>query len=299
MLQSTRNSTSIEYVIKLVSSAENWCKYNIDRLLVFLSNLRKELIIAYNSLGYPAATTLYWFLTILYPERNPVIHDSDTIALYRLVYREKASIIFFTTKPNDPSIVRLSDASRWTGGDIIIVSPPPEETIETLLRGTPMIKLPKINNELYAALYEIMLSYLVSLSMYKGESRRISRLKEFSKEGYSTIVREIYEKYKGVIDSLKKLDEVIISSTWFMESSSYLILKALEHKGKKVAYIPLSILEPRKGDNILLISSSLEESIVKEKKFKAFMNNAQVYEILFNLDPLDIPLYTSIVALLI
>ena len=125
MLQSTRDSFNVDYVEKLVYSGEEWASRVLGELVVFLESIAGELLIAYSGLGYPAATTLYWIITTFNPDKQPVVQDSDTIAFYRLVYRKRASILYFTTKPGDPALIRLGDTCRLTGGRLVIVSPPP------------------------------------------------------------------------------------------------------------------------------------------------------------------------------
>lgn len=299
MLQSTRNSSTIEYLKKVVETGERWAREYENKLVEFIKESGSELVISYSGLGYSPASILYWLITTTNPEKTPVLQDVDTIAFYRLVYRKSATIVVFSTRNNDPSLVRIADASRWTGGRILIVCPKPPEIVVELLRNTPLVTVPSGVNEVLASFYEALLSLYVGVRLGGSFGRRVSRLEEFIKEGYSVVVEELLEKYKNVIEDIEKEEHLVVTSTKFLEPASYVLLTVFLEKNVRASYIPISLLSPRRGDVILIVSSSVEESLVKEKKVKALTSGAKVHELTLNVDPLELPIYLHIIALAI
>jgi len=297
LLQGFGDSSNVEWLVHQVLNAEKWASEACAKLVEFIEGGGGELLLAYTGLGYTAASTLYWLITTLNPDRQPVLQDSDTIALYRLIYRRMATIVYFTTRSDDPSLVRLGDASRWTGGNIYIVTPKPPETIDALLRGAHRLVVPCPKSEIVCSLYETLLAHYTGLRLYGVSGRRVERLKRFVEEGFSTITEEFIAGYRDVLSKVLGLEEVVVSSTSFLEPSSYVLIKALRMRGVKASYIPLYMLEPCSGDHILFLSSSVEDYVVKEKRFKALSRGAHVYDLRLNLDPLEIPVYVILLAL--
>ena len=296
-MQGFRDSSSLDKLVHKILNAEKWASEACEKLVRFIESGSGELIIAYTGLGYAAASTLYWLITTLNPSKQPVLQDSDTIALYRLIYREEATTILFNTKPDDPSLIRLGDASRWTGGKIYIVTPKPPETIDALLRGANRIIVPCPPSEVECSLYEVLLAHYTGLRLYGISGKRVDRLRKFVNEGFSVVFEELIANYRDVISDTLGIREIIVSSTGFLEPASYVLIKALRSKGVRASYIPLNMLEPSSGDNILFLTSSVEDYVVKEKRFKAMIRGARVFELRFNLDPLEIPVYVIMLAL--
>ncbi len=297
MLQSTGDSPSITRLLKLIESGEKWAGSRYLELAQFIEGGSGELVITYSGLGYVAASTLYWLIATVNPDKNPVLHDSDTIALYRLVYREKALVIHFTTRENDPGVVRISDTARWTGGSLYIVGPRPPEVISALLRGTPLIQIPPASNEITYSLYENLLAYYTGLNVFSTGSKRVKRLRFFAERGFAEILEELLAIYGNVLGEVSKLDHLIVTSTGFMAPSSYVLVKALRLRGVRASYTPIDILEPKRGDNILFLYTSVEDHVIREKRFKAFAAGSRIYETRLNLDPLEVPNYVIILAL--
>ena len=296
-MQGFRDSSSLDKLVYKVLNAEKWASEAREKLVKFIESSSGELIIAYIGLGYVAASTLYWLITTLNPSKQPVLQDSDTIALYRLIYREEATIILFNTKPDDPSLICLGDASRWTGGKIYIVTPRPPEAIDALLRDANRIIVPCSPSEIECSLYEVLLAQYTGLKLYGISGKRVDRLRKFIDEGFSIVFEELIANYRDVISDILSTREVIVSSTGFLEPASYVLIKALRSKGIRSSYIPLNMLEPNSGDNILFLISSVEDYIAKEKRFKSMIKGARVLELRFNLDPLEIPVYVIMLAL--
>lgn len=299
MLQSTGNSPSIENLKRIIRIGEKWASENKKKLLEFIQTSREELAITYSGLGYTPAAILYWIITVSDPGKTPVLQDADTIALYRLAYREKASVIVFSSRGTESTLVRIADASRWTGGDILVISPKPPEILRELLRNTPLIETPIVQNEVVASLYESLLSLYTGIELGKTLGERIKKLRKFISEGYSVTIEELYEKYRRVLGELRSNEYVVVTSTKFLEPSAYTILHVLQEKQVKASYIPLPLLKPRRGETVLFVSSSVEESVLREKKMKAITSGAKVLELTLNVDPLELHIYTHILALLI
>ncbi len=296
-MQGSRSGSSLDTLVYKVLNAEKWASEACKKLVKFIESSSGELIIAYTGLGYAAASTLYWLITTLNPSKQPVLQDSDTIALYRLIYREKTTTIFFNTKPDDPSLIRLGDASRWTGGKIYIITPKPPETIDALLRGADKIVVPCPPSEIECSLYEVLIAHYTGLRLYNVSSKRVYRLRKFVDEGFSIVLEELIANYRDVIADILNTKEIIVSSTGFLEPTSYVLIKALRNRGIRASYIPINMLEPSSNDNILFLTSSVEDYVVKEKRFKAMIRGARVLELRFNLDPLEIPVYVIMLAL--
>lgn len=298
-MQGIRGSPNIDRLVNKVLNAEKWASETFKRLVEFIEPSGMELIITYTSLGYAAASTLYWLITTLNPSKQPILHDSDTVSLYRLIYRREATIIHFNTKADDPSLIRLGDTSRWSGGRIYIVTPKPPETINALLRGASRIIVPCTPSEIECCLYEVLLAHYTGLKLCNVSGKRVDRLRKFVNEGFSIVLEELITNYKDTISRVLSEREIIVSSTGFLEPTSYILVKALRNKGVKASYTPLNMLEPRRDDNILLLISSVEDHVAKEKKFKALTRGARILELRFNLDPLEIPIYVNMLALYI
>ena len=296
-MQGIRDSSSLDKLVHKILNAEKWASEACEKLVKFIESSSGELIVAYTGLGYAAASTLYWLITTLNPSKQPVLQDSDTIALYRLIYREEATTILFNTKPDDPSLIRLGDALRWTGGKIYVVTPKPPETIDALLREANRIIVPCPPSEVECSLYEVLLAYYTGLRLYGISGKRVNRLKKFVDEGFSIVFEELVANYRDVISDILSTREIIVSSTGFLEPASYVLIKALMSKGVRASYIPLNMLEPNSGDNILFLTSSVEDYVVKEKRFKAMIKGARVLQLKFNLDPLEIPVYVIMLTL--
>ncbi|WFO75410.1 hypothetical protein J4526_00440 [Desulfurococcaceae archaeon MEX13E-LK6-19] len=296
-MQSTRNSSTLEYLRKIIEVGERWAKEAKSKLVDFIKTRGGELVISYSSLGYSPASILYWLITTANPEKTPVLQDTDTIALYRLVYRKSSTVIVFTTRGDDPSLVRIADASRWTGGNILVVTPKPPDIVVEMLRNTPLITVPGGPNEILLSFYESLLSLYTGVDLGVSIGKRLERLKEFINEGYGVTVEELLEKYRNIINNVKEEEHIIITSTKFLEPASYILLSVLMEKNVKASFVPISLLKPKRNNVILIVSSSVEESLLKEKKMKALMSGAKVYELTFNVDPLELPIYLHILAL--
>ena len=297
MLQSTRDSPGLEYIGRLVSRAEEWAWRNKDPVVEFLESSSGELVFIYNRLGYIAASILYWIITTLNPSKQPVIQDSDTIAYYRLVYREPSTIVYFTTTGNDPALIRLCDAARLTGSNVLLITPPPPEPVSSMLRDTRVLEIPYMKEEVLTALTESLLALYVGVEAYGLKGFRIDRLRENAREGFREILGELYSKYGEALNQLCRADTITITSTRFLEPAGYVFVEVFREVGKNASYIPVSLLKPRRGEKILLLANSVEEHLVREKKMKALLSGAQVIDIVMNTDPLESPIYLILLAI--
>jgi len=296
-LQGIRSSSGLNKLKKIIEIGETWAREREKEVARFIEEAGNNIVITYSGLGYSPASILYWIITTAFPDKNTALFDSDTIAYYRLPYSKSSSIIHFSTRPDDPALIRLSDTSRWTNNRLLIITPEPPEVLKELLRGSPYIQTPSSSNEIITCFYESMLSLLVGVKIARSRGKRFIRLEKFIDEGYGPILDEFFERYRNVTSTITKYKSIIVSSTSLLEPHVHVLIQALRNIGIQASFIPITMLTPLSSENILIVATSIEENIVKEKKFKALMNNANVIDFTLNVDPLEAPIYIHLVSM--
>ncbi|MEM2253896.1 MAG: hypothetical protein QXS06_05240 [Desulfurococcaceae archaeon] len=296
VLQSSRSSSRLTRLSAEVSRAEEWAKSASRELADYLKSSGNELLLAYSYMGYPAASILYWLLFTLRPDLRTLLMDADTASYYAVAYRSNLTTVVFTTKPDSAATIRITDSSRLTGARVIVVSPQPSEKTRLYMRDALLKTVPATGSEITASLWEALLAYYTGLSIAQ-EGRREERLRTIANQGFSVIVEELVEKYLDSIIKAVEAREVVITSGKLLEPASIALAKALESNGVNANYTPISLLEPASSKCVLIVSCSVEDHLVNERKLSIAMSGGRALELRLNLDPLEAPIYVLILAL--
>ncbi|MCX8199406.1 MAG: hypothetical protein N3E36_05195 [Sulfolobales archaeon] len=295
-MQSSRSSSRLTRLSAEVSKAEEWAKSASRELADYLKSSSNELLLTYSYMGYPAASILYWLLFTLRPDLRTLLMDADTASYYVLAYRSDLTIVVFTTKPDSAATIRITDSSRLTGARVMVVSPQPGERTRLYMRDALLKTVPTTGSEITTSLWEALLAYYTGLNIAQ-EGRREERLRTIANQGFSVIVEELVEKYLDSVIKALELQEIVITSGKLLEPASTALAKALKSRGVDASYTPISLLEPAGNKCVLIVSCSVEDHLVNEKKLSVAMSGGKILELRLNLDPLEAPIYVLILAL--
>ncbi|MCS7128448.1 MAG: hypothetical protein RMI83_04155 [Desulfurococcaceae archaeon] len=295
-MQSSRSSSRLTRLSAEVSKAEEWAKSASRELADYLKSSSNELLLTYSYMGYPAASILYWLLFTLRPDLRTLLMDADTASYYVLAYRSDLTIVVFTTKPDSAATIRITDSSRLTGARVMMVSPQPGERTRLYMRDALLKTVPTTGSEITTSLWEALLAYYTGLNIAQ-EGRREERLRTIANQGFSVIVEELVEKYLDSVIKALELQEIVITSGKLLEPASTALAKALKSRGVDASYTPISLLEPAGNKCVLIVSCSVEDHLVNEKKLSVAMSGGKILELRLNLDPLEAPIYVLILAL--
>ncbi len=295
MLQESRNSIDVEKYVRKIEKLEEYAR----RIAVDIKNSIQglnELIIAYHRHGYLPASLHYWMKTTLTSWKKTLLVEASTLTYYIAAYSEPTNIIYYTTNPRSASTIHLLQATSLTGHRVLVytIKPLDERLRELLEQYNPYYI--SVNDELEASLIYALAVYHALAEEYRDAmSRRSERLYKHSREGFSIIVDELLTKYKDIINAVTSIkDRLIITSTKILEPICLYYVEALRRKGIKTYYTPLDHIE--EPGNVLLLTISVEEYLVKEKKFKLFMKGGKIHELTINTDPLEALIYHSLIA---
>ncbi len=295
-MQSSRSSPRLARLLAEVSRAEEWARSASRELADYLRSGSNELLLTYSYMGYPAASILYWLLFTLRPDLRTALMDADTASYYAVAYRSDLTIVAFTTKPDSAATIRITDSSRLTGARVMVVSPQPSEKTRLYMRDALLKTVPAADSEITASLWEALLAYYTGLSMAQ-EGRRGERLRAIANQGFSVIVEELVEKYMDLTIKALGAREIVITSGKLLEPASAALAKALKSRGVNASYSPISLLEPVGNEYVLIVSCSVEDHLISEKKILIAMSGGRTLELRLNLDPLEAPIYVLILAL--
>ncbi len=296
MLQKLRDSTNIESYVKRIEKLERESRNLSEKILVFLQEKEKDIIITYHRQGYLPASILYWFTVVMDQESRVIFNEANTISYYTVVYRNPGKLIFFTTNPVSSSTINLLQASQLTGNKILFISPKPSQPhlLDMLSKYEPVYI--GINDELEASLLMAMAAYHAASKHYKKRmGRRGERLYEHSQEGFTPIVNELVRIYMEKLENTISSNEVIVTSSKMLEPSATYFVETLRRLSVRSHYEkPEEVIGPC---NILLLGTSVEEYFIRELLFKYRMMNIQLNDIIMNTDPLEAQLYIAILAM--
>lgn len=302
MLQSTRNSTNIEeaaqHIADEITKAEKWAEKNAEKTRKHIEKPGTNTY-TYTGNGYIAAATLYWADKTL-TETEAEIQEADTHALYTQPYTKPGKILHISTEPGDPALIRLADASRWTGWRLLAVTPPNPPTYKNMLRDTDTIETPRETPTRYTPLYTTILALKTIEKQVGNRYRgpRAERLAQHIKEGFADTAIELAAKYRDEITSIQRCDKILIASTKFLEPAANHFADTLLHIDKTPIPLYTDNITAR-NTCLLLLATGVDQETHRRKRFKATLNQIKTIEITINTDPLESYIYFTILALIL
>ena len=283
-----------------VRELEEWARRESSRLAGFVEE-SERLAITYTGLGIIPARIFSSYLYVLSPNKNILSGCIDTVTYHIAPYTEDTSVVLFSEKGVENSIVRLMDTVYYTGNKLLMVSPKPAEYVERRQRNTVFIETPYDNTVLAETLLAVQAGYRIALRYRESGDRelRFNRLR-IELADFSSIIGELASIYSAELASIKagmdKIDAIIYTPT--MEPVAYLLqMVVAERTGRIIPVIDVTrtirVFDERLTRNQLyvLASTTVEEYSVRELLFKARMNRSQVIELKIKTDPLTAPVY--------
>ncbi len=283
-----------------VKRIEEWAKKSSVEVTNFVAG-SSRLAITYTGLGIVPAKIFSSYLYVLSPNKNILFGCIDTITYHVTPYTENTSIILFSEKGVENSIVRLMDASYYTGNKLLIVSPSPADYIRKRLRNTSLIEVPGANTILAETLLAVQAGYNIALK-YKQENDRELRFNRLRVEvaDFSSIISELQSIYslelKSLGESLEEINGIIHTPT--MEPVAYMLQVVIAEKTRRIIPVidvtrAIKVIGERLVENqfYVLLSTSVEEYSTRELLFKARLNRIRVEELKVKTDPLTAPVY--------
>ncbi len=255
----------------------------------------RDLIVAYYRQGYLPASILYWMTSTLDDWRKVLLGEAGTLAYYALVYGEPATTVFYTTMPRSSATIQFLQAASLTGYKVNLFAVEPDNPVvrDTLQQYGPYYI--HARNELEASLLYALATYIAASKHYRDKlGRRGKRLYQHSVEGFAVIVEELLEKYMDVLRSITRLGEARVSAPRMLEASALYMVEALRRRGIRAFYEPIEYLTG--PGEIVLLSTSVDEYLVRERRFHLNMTGAHVHDIVVNTDPLEAQLYFALLA---
>ncbi len=283
-----------------VRELEKWAKKQADKLAEFVEK-SERLAITYTGLGIIPARIFSSYLYILSPNKNILSGCIDTVTYHIAPYTEDTSVVLFSEKGVENSIVRLMDTVYYTGNKLLIISPKPAEYIRKRQRNTVLLETSHDNTILAETLLAVQAGYRIALKYKKNEDRelRFNRLR-IEVADFSSIIEELESIYSVELASLKtnidKINTIIYTPT--MEPVAHLLQTVIAEKTSRLIPVidvtrAIRVLDEKLARNQLyvLASTTVEEYSVRELLFKARINRSQVIELKIKTDPLTAPVY--------
>lgn len=253
-------------------------------------------IIAYYRQGYLPASILYWMISTLNDWAETLFGEAGTLAYYTLAYSEPSTTILFSTAPASPATIQFLQSASLTGCSTTLLTVSVEnEMLRDTLAQYNTYYLP-IRDELEASLAYAFAAYRVAAQKYSDRlGRRGRRLRAHSTEGFAAITPSLIEKYADTVREILSLEKLTVTSTGINEAAAHYMVEALRRRNINAYYEPLEYASGP-GD-ILLIASSVEEYLLRERRRSIMLTGGRLHELLFNTDPLETPLYSAIISL--
>ncbi len=295
MLQKLRDSSNIAGYVKHVENLEKICQSLSIRFHELFTKLPGKILITYHRHGYLPASIMYWFVTTMDPDKNVVFNEANALTYYILPYHEQGGIVFFSSNPYSSSTINLLQTSRLTGYESVLVTlKPRDERVANILSHYNVIYV-DLDDELEATLVTTISVYYALSKVYSGRlGSRGARLHSHAREGLSPIVEELIDKY------IDKLEHIVRGKKWFVTSSKLLepvsmyLVDVLRRLEIKAYYQPPEQIPGY--ENVLLLSTSVEEHLARELKFKYNVMGAALEDLTLNTDPLEAQVYIALLA---
>lgn len=289
MLQKPRDSSNIGEYRRVIGRLEEESR-SIARDLSEVFSSLDYVIIAYHRQGYLPGAVHYWMKAVLDGWSKTLLVEAGTLAYYLAVYSEPTNIVYYTTNPRSASTLHLLQSSSLSGHRIYVytVKPGDERLLDLLDKYNPYYI--DSRDELEASLiYSMAVYHALTREYREALGRRGRRLYQHSIEGFTAIIDELLMKYMDVLSRITSLRETRVTSSHMFEPVSLYYVEALRRRGLEAYYEPIEYITG--PGNILLLSTSIEEYLLREKKFRLGMTGAHIYEIKMNTDPLEALIY--------
>ena len=291
-MQKLRNSTCLEQAEKALSRIEEKAREYSHLIESFLNQAGEDLYITYAGLGYLPASVLYWYLNIVSSDLRCVIGEVEEISLHLLPYRERGSLIIFSTEEYSKLISALQVVRVLNYNYLAFAPTPLDERLRALLK--------HYNVNTYNAVNSVEASLLMSLSVFHALARKYRsslqsrglRLAKHSKEGFAPVLSSLVENYRGVLEEIAESREPItVLSSKFLEPATLTLVYAFRKHNLPVHYTPVELSE--KAEKTLLVLSSVEDRIRREYKSRS---PHATLELVLNTDPLEAGIYIAMLS---
>lgn len=295
MLQKLRDQSNITGYIKFIENLEKKSHVLSNELYEFFAKLPGNIMITYYRHGYLPASIMYWFTITMDPDKNIVFNEANTLSYYVLPYRENWGIVFFSSNPYSSTTINLLETSRLTGyNSLLITTKPRDERLVSILNRYNVLYI-EPSDELISTLVSSISIYYVMGKLYsKKLGNRGIRLYEHIQEGLTPIIEELIYKYIDKLEHVIHNKKIFISSSKLLEPVSMYFVDVLRRLDIKAYFqTPEQILG---YENVLLLSTSVEEHFVRELRFKYNVMGVKIENISLNTDPLEAQIYIALLA---
>ncbi len=249
-----------------------------------------------------AAWTLYWplmQLTRLQATLLPVEHAVYHVMAYR---EETKALVFFAEPGCENMAVRVSDAARHTGVELLAITPPLPPVIEERIYANELIEVEGV---------PIATGYIIAAALFAskmldslgGIKLRIKRFTE-ELETLAEVYDDIRRRYRDVVrEAARMTPAAILASPTMMPSA---LLSRLYYESTRRLLLdvePLSSLlsllqhAPPQGGTILVFTTGVEADMVREASYRTgLLSSAGLKVITVDTDPLTAPLYGTMIS---
>ncbi|MEM0380924.1 MAG: hypothetical protein QXW87_04855 [Desulfurococcaceae archaeon] len=293
MLQKLRDSVNVEKYVNYIRELEEYIRSLIDFFQQCLKTSFDRIIIAYSGYGYLPASVMYWFIVTMDNGKIILLNEVDVVTHYILSYTENSYTILFTTNPYSASTIRFLQTTSLLNNQYIVVSMKPfDNRVLNLLSRFRVFYIDR-KDDLESCLTMSILTYYTMANVYRDKlGSRGSRIYSHVVEGLYPIVEELINKYIDKIEKIVQTKTWVLTSTKILEPVSYFATEVLNRIGLSSSYKILDHV--MSGDNVLIISTSVEEHVVREYKYKYGLMRNNVEDIVLNTDPLEAQIYLAI-----
>jgi len=236
---------------------------------------------------------MYWYSLTSQSTKLPVIAEAEDSLTYLAPYRDDISLIMFSTGEYSKLVATLQ-AARILGVDYLAMAPdPPIETLKSVMKYYEVQTIPHRDKLKISLLMALAAFFALSRVFKNSLSSRSRRLFEHGVEGFAVTLRSFIEKYTPVVENVLKFNNVVVTSSKFLEASSMLLAEAFRRAGVSAMYLPFEEVLCLTETPILAVFLSTEERFRRE--FKA-IKKTNTLELLINVDPLESVIYLSLLA---
>ncbi|MEM4475050.1 MAG: hypothetical protein QW405_01395 [Fervidicoccaceae archaeon] len=296
----------IEEVERVVEEALSWAKTSTRIVEDFLLSVERP-VVSYSGLGIVPAKTFANAARTLTQEPWLYALPASEVAVHVAPYREwRYAVLHFMVDPWGRSeTARLADVLYLMEVPALYVLPESEELV--LAQKIPEGSALRVPANVDVLSHEVLLAATSSVSFSAKRAKRgdlrISRLmSEFS--DMRGIAREVSERYSDFLREVSSLVEhgrrLTILYSSIMEPAALSLVRALRRR-VCVELFELNEGLPllSRGDRVLIVCSSTEESSCRDAKFRAAHAGFEVRDLVFGTDPLSAVIYCYILSLLV
>jgi len=299
-MNSVKNDT-----FEIVRKVEQFANSSFQIIKEFISSSTRPLAAVHTWLARGVATTLCISLKALAPSRYCEVVPAELFTYYISPYDEgyESDMIVFAAPGQESSLIRLLMSSRLTGHNLVLIASKLQQYIKHYLYGARVIEVEDPD------LYWLLASMIVVRATHAYAKARggVSRIKRLQKEviDFSSIVPEVIDLYTNQLleieKSLKVSKRVVISYSYSMASPAEQLFYYLESINKQLIITELNSLPKvtRSSDSVIIMSTDVEDSLLKEIKFRLTRKKLgiQINELRLKTDPITAPIYGCILIL--